>query len=1004
MDELAHQSAQMFTTIEDGRRVVSAKYSLAKMDHLSTEDHAVVDRQSLDALNTDYRLGFFDDRLTVDRLSQAEFRRDFSELEEIYLRLAGLYLSWRVVQFMYGGFFSAPNVFQAMSLSSQQNVFLLFDLLFLWRLNDMHIQTLPHQYRRFSDIDKLDVTESLSMLLGRYLFSTWFVCWILGGLIERGTGINHVYTLELMAHVLLCQRLLPVLKSEFWALSSSSAYAQMNRPFVAILSESLQTVQSYAVFANRLCAHVHAPRSSLAPFLDLHGHTAYQKWRLAEFGVSLLGTLPGEVTVTHLHQLITYCEHRSVDDVTDALTNDRSTLLSDWNHHAWQHFILTSSPWWPLFLNSLDGRALVTLIHGYHAVYFAHHHYDYRYKLQTLRRGSALLLERPDLIMFVAQMVMPRTNFFASRMTEFMRSFLCYAQDDALFRRRLIYFVDLAASQEMGDDFFHNLVLLVLRSDIFDCQSVLVSDHVMRFLQNRVPAHAQDPVASLALAGRDFSQGDAFSGSSPHLDHAMLLLRDFARVLAQAPLRTDAVLKTLHFLCVSLQSAKAVQWSADADSQAAIVNVWQRLAEYFAAPVQVDLHGQDLESAVTRLACLPDEACVVGSVEYTWAFFDCINTVFRGAGVVQEVCGRPFRQLAAEQMLAYLNDEHIEYLRTLFGQRIDDNNHVDVICCFLDLVATLIAYDFPGCFQKSFESSVDCNDFLRVGQNIHDNSVPYYDFTSRLIQSLVRFIDHVERQKEEQAQLNNLFVLNQDQSMIFCLGLFFEYIGKGRIYAADWLSSMMYRSVFENQQYLKWSLLWLDASFAGLSLLRGIFLRSERLQWRSNLQRLLYGTYFVMTRFVWHVPRALYFIFSLCVILLGTFAYNLDYIIFRMLLTKLDHMKMILACVCAVGSVALALTWALPPICMPGVMCVIYTCVAWLLDSVIPGKKDSRSLLAVEPVLTQRSVGASDFQSQTHHAVPVDNGEPFWVLPPSLRDAEMNADVSVDTPASNGPI
>ena len=308
--------------------------------------------------------------------------------------------------------------------------------------------------------------------------------------------------------------------------------------------------------------------------------------------------------------------------------------------------------------------------------------------------------------------------------------------------------------------------------------------------------------------------------------------------------------------------------------------MFTQLSEYVACPNNPRLRGFDFRHAVGRLASLTDDDCIHEPQVFYWSLLDCVNFCAHAAGLVNTMCGQAFKHFLAGRLLYYMGPDEIALLKRLLGENCQQKSQAELVCHFLDTFMTTIEYDLLGCFQQSFEGSVELNDIIKYRSAMHASRQvehSYIDASARFLRGTVRFIDNVEKRPGLRANVKKDVGRQraQDQSLIYCLGLIFQYFGSDKIYAAELLAQLMYRNILGNPSYVKWCLTIVEVFLSCVSLLMGMFIPKERVRWRKNVYCISRGVYFIVTRSVFHVPRTCLLLMQLAFIALGTLLYNL---------------------------------------------------------------------------------------------------------------------------------
>ncbi len=855
------------------RLLIQKKLEILHGRTLSSEElHAVLcldDQKSAQLMAVDRRR---DDSIT--EIAQSLSQSSHINRHDIMMRLLGV---WLILQI--GHFISSrvdnPNIM--CFTFSEFNISPLIDVVMLavlWRYNDQNIQNFSNAYHRLSDIAQMSLGDVVELLTQRYLFAMFASTLVIGRISNIWFSTNYFVALDYILFFLFVRQTIPALFNDLKTLVTADSYSIETTQFIEIPIEIYRSFHAFWLILNRLKDCVVKHKSDFSKLLVFRPGSVYQTWRYAEVGVHALGSVPQGVSYE-------YIKRSMLDE--DGVVQFRPTL----------------SLWLLGLLNTLDGRLFHALLNCYHSDIYVEDVYCYRRKVNTVQRGFSLLLEHQHLVPIIYQLVCPKSDFDIDKLVQFSRGFIRYVQKDDRLLKRCITCIDLLCQTQRKPTLQEQLIVMCLSSDLYHGQVYLYQSRVDLYLSNEVS----------------------------HTALLMLIVRDLSRFLITGEDSADYLGDSLYLLSYVLRSAASVIWSENVSSQRAIELVFNQLAVYLESPWNSGRRVNNLRLSVGRLASLSDEECIQESPVFYWSLLDCLNFSAHAAGVVHTVCGDAFKHFIAGRLLYYMGPSEISFLNQLLDDKDQKKNQAELVCHFLDTLMTTIEHDLVGCFQQSFEGSVELNDIMKFGvvQNASsDPDVPYVDASTRFLRGTVRFIENVEKRpglranlrKDEQKQRA------QDRSLIYCLGLIFQHFGSGRIYGSEMLATLMYRNILGNPSYVKWCLTIAEVSLSLFSICRGIFSRSYREQWAQNAGRFTHGLYFIVTRSVFHVPRSCFFLAQLFFIAVCSLLYNLG------------RERVFVLCACCLGAMAIVSNLSLPMFFVPTLTCLFFYAFQSILDLV----------------------------------------------------------------------
>ena len=855
------------------RLLVQKKLEILHGRSLSSEElHAVScldDQESAQLMAVDRRR---DD--SIAEIAQSLSQANRYNRHDFFMRALGVWIILQISHFTFNRI-DNPNImrFSLRSLSASSLVDVVM-LAILWRYNDQNIQNFSNAYHRLSDIAQMSLGDVVELLTQRYLFAMFASVLVIGEISSYWLSTNYFLALDYILFFLFVRQTIPGLFHDLKTIAASDSYSIETTQFIEIPLEIYRSFHGIWLIMNRFKDCMVKHHFDFSKLMVFRPGSVYQTWRYAELGVHALGSIPQGVSDE-------YIKRSMLDE--DGVVQFRPGL----------------SLWLLGVLNTLDGRLYHALLNCYHSDYYVEDIYCYRRKVNTIQRGFSLLLEHQHLVPIVYQLVCPKSDFDIEKLVQFSGSFIRSIQNDDRLMKRCITCIDLLCQMQRKPTLKEQLIVMCLSSDLYHGQVYLYQSRVDLYLSNTVS----------------------------HTALLMLIIRDLSRFLVTGLDSADYLRESLYLLSYVLRSAASVTWSENASSQRAVELVFNQLALYLESP-RNQTHGvNDFRLAVGRLASLSHEDCVQESPVFYWALLDCLNYSAHAAGVVNTVCGDAFKHFVAGRLLYYMGPSEISFLNQLLDDKEQKKNQAELVCHFLDTFMTTIEHDLVGCFQQSFEGSVELNDVMKFGVVQNSTSspdIPYIDASSRFLRGTVRFIDNVEKRPGLRANLRKDAQKQraQDRSLIYCLGLIFQHLGSGRIYASEMLATLMYRNILGNPSYVKWCLTIVEVLLSWFSLCRGIFCQSAREQWYQNAGRFTHGLYFIVTRSVFHVPRSCFFLAQLLFIAAGSLLYNLG------------RERVFVLCACCVGAMAIVSNLSLPMFFVPTLVCLFFYAFQGILDAI----------------------------------------------------------------------
>ena len=836
---------------------------------------------------------------------KGQFYRD--DLQQFLMRLMGL---WAVV--MTGRFLlersMAPNVISRAESVVDGVFYFSFGLPVLWRFNDVCIRSLRMGYRRLTDVPDSHLGDVVELLSRRYLFACMVVLSSLSLLSRTCSDANHVLILEYLCFLSLLANLLPALYQDFLYLIDSDSHAIYQSPMVSSIYEVIRSMRgmyqlvSQGVTCLRNDGHFRG-------LVKVPHDTPDQMWLFCRLVIYAVAALPPSITSKRLDRLVFSGENRAPSATTALSAKDM----------LW------------IGLNASDGRILFGLLDSLEASSYGSRYVSNGQKYQLLDRGIHVMLERPDFLPLLYRAAFKRYFLDEARLQQFGHRFMQYLMHDERLRNRVVQCFDLFCLHDPSPCIVENSVRQILRSDLLDDYPQIYDKRVVTFILRSV--------SDLSLL--------------------MVLIRDLARVLVWSydNDRVQPIIETVYMLSLVLESLSHVTWSESQDAQADIAMIFTNLSLYFSDIDCSVADGCNFRQALSQLASLSDCECVEQSATFYWAIFHLVNTICHSAGVIEGISTPGFKHFLSNQLFIRFDDRLMAFIEQVVGQQ-KTVTKPELIMNFIDTLCSALQHDLLGAFQKSFQSSVEFNDFLRIGVS-HPSDLKdmlILKSSSKFLETILRFIDHVDRVGDKQSSQMTTHgpgrhAHAKDRSIICCLALLFDYFGEGRLYGSSYLANLMYRNVFSNFAHLRWCLMIIEVFLSSIDISSASFSPQYRRALPANCSRLARSLYHVITRSLFHLPR---FVLSLCqivLIALATILYNLG------------QEKVLLIATALVGAVLIvqALLW--PMILVPIVTVLLfygYTALMALVEPYIKHHVD---------VPDHGSVSSSDAEARVSQAI-----------------------------------
>ncbi len=800
---------------------------------------------------------------------------------------------------------------------------------FIWRYHDRCVRTLRSSYYRLTDIPNCPMGNVVELLTRRYLFATMSLYAVITWILHNVSDHNHVLLLEYIGYFALLTNLLPVMYAESTRLIGLKPLRDQDSPLFEALDETLRSLVGLYRLSLQLIQCV-CYRESIGRLADMPKTMPDHMWRFTAMVVHAVGILPREIPSRKLYQLVFRA----------------STLDIEESQRPYLSAIEMSQ----IAINALDGRFFWGLVDSFDTLYYGRSPFSQTQKLRLLDRGLAVLSERPDFIPLVYRGSFKRDFLDDTRLIQFGQRMLSHLARDNRLRDRVIKCFDLFCLHEPSPSWVENRIQQILRSDLLDAYPLLYHERVFSFLGTL----NNDRVL------------------------LMMLLRDIARVVVFGSDQRSPVHETLYILSVVWECMSHVSWADGRDAQADISRVFSQLSEYF-QNVDLPINGGDnLRQALTQLASVSDQACLEESPSFIWAVFHLVNTICHSAGLVSGLSTPAFKEFLSSQLFVRLEADQLLMIEQIMGNQ-KTVKRPELVMNFIDMVCAALSHDILGAFQRSFRTSSEFNDFIRLRAFTQTEKDDFYYLktSSQFLETILRFLDRVDEASQKVSQVVSTSEQlradqEKDRSIICCIALLFDYFGSGQIYGSHMLANMMYRNVFSNSAHLRWCLMCIEVILSSMDISMAAYSVKHRFALPKNVRRLGRSVYHVVTRSIFQLPRFVISLFQVVLIVTATILYNLG------------QEKVLLLCSALLA--ALVITQSL---CWPVLMIPLITAAIFYAYSAL--------VAVLEPYLKQLAVHVEEVSQSAHGSVfshVISSVSSASIAASSLADSDKASSVS----------
>jgi hypothetical protein len=758
---------------------------------------------------------------------------------------------------------------------------------FIWRYHDRCVRTLRSGYYRLTDIPSCPMGNVVELLTRRYLFATMSLYAFIAWMSEYVADHNHVMLLEYIAYFALLANMLPVMYEESLRFLGLKPLREVDSPLFESLDETVRSIIGIYRLSIQLfeCWYYQVGIGHLA---EMHKVIPDHMWRFSAVVVHAAGILPREISSSKLYQLVFRPRPHAGSDVLQVPQATLSTLEMG-----------------QIALNALDGRFFWGLIDCFDTLNYARSPYTPTQKYRLLDRGIAVLSERPDFIPLVYRGSFKRDFLDDVRLVQFTQRMMHHLANNDRLRHRVVKCFDLFCLHQPSPHWIENRIQQILRSDFLDAYPLLYHERVFSFLNTT----RSDRVL------------------------LMLLLRDIARVVVLGQNPRGPVHETLYILSVVWECMSHVSWSDGHDAQIDITRVFMKLSDYF-QDVDLPIHnGLNLRQALTQLASIDDQECIDESPSFIWAIFHLVNTVCHSAGLISGLSTPAFKEFLSSQLFVRLDMDQLLMIEQIMGNQ-KTVKRPELVMNFIDMICAALSNDILGAFQRSFRTSTEFNDFIRLrafSQGQKDD-FSYLKTSSQFLETILRFLDHVDEASQKSPQVASTAehlraAEEKDRSTICCIALLFDYFGSGQIYGSHLLANMMYRNVFSNSAHLRWCLMFLEIILSSMEISMATFSVQHRFALPKNARRLGRSLYHVVTRSIFQLPRFVISVFQVIMIAVATVLYNLG------------QEKVLLLCTALMAALVITQSLAWPLLMVPLIACAIFYAYSALIGILEPHLK-----------------------------------------------------------------
>ncbi len=488
----------------------------------------------------------------------------------------------------------------------------------------------------------------------------------------------------------------------------------------------------------------------------------------------------------------------------------------------------------------------------------------------------------------------------------------------------------------------------------------------------------------------------------------ILLIRDFARIMyfhsSDGYYRVDI----LNFIGSIFAALSKVDLVVTSERQQVVSSVFRDLSSYFLKPSRPGENGKSFARICKSLSGLSDEDCHIESSLFWFEFLSFVNGVFMESGVIDDACSPHFVKFVVSKVVEYGGEETISRILGKSGVSTDGlmekkmwrtrtpSNKIEMLYSLFYSLSLLLRYNYIEMFRESFQSSEDFSLFFKqkfsVDMSVKEEKKSLYqsilsglDLSTRFVDSSLCFLDKVENEEKQQVY-KDLSVEDygeRKRSSILFLAFLFDYSGRNRVIASDWIARLMYGNVLGNPGFVKWCLMGLNSILLFLSLSIGFFDFSRRRKWYQNILNLTYSVYFLLTRSIVQLPRLLWLSVQLVFLVLGNLLY------------RAGRLRILVFSSCLLGALACVNALAISSYLVPVLACFFYYAFKLVSQVILPCLGVDPNLSLFCPLVINGSTASDAFSSLPHR---INSADSEVLSQQQLRDDDLDSSGVVVSP------
>ena len=506
---------------------------------------------------------------------------------------------------------------------------------------------------------------------------------------------------------------------------------------------------------------------------------------------------------------------------------------------------------------------------------------------------------------------------------------------------------------------------------------------------------------------------DQFNAAQiPEENLLILLIRDFAKNIyfhSSYKLHHD---DSLSFIGALFAALSKVDFVVTSERQQVVSSVFRGLSSYFSKPSQSCGHGASFACVCEYLSRLSDEDCHIESSLFWFEFLSFVNGVFRQSGVIDNACSPTFVKFFVSKVVEYGGEETISQILGNSGVSVDGlmenkmwrsrtpSNKIEMLYSLFYSLSLLLRYNYIDMFRESFQSSEDFSLFFKQKfstdisvekekKSLYQSFLSGLDLSTRFVDSSLCFLDKVENEERQQVCKDSSIedYGERKRSSILFLAFLFDYSGRNRVFASDWIARLMYGNVLGNPGFVKWCLMGLNSTLLFLSLTIGFFDFSRRRTWYKNILNLTYSVYFLLTRSIVQFPRLIWLSIQVVLLVLGNLLY------------RAGRLRVLVFSSCLLGALACVNTLTISGYFVPVLACVFYYAFKLVSQVILPCLGVDANVSLFSPLVTNNSASSDSFSSYSYSRVNSEDSDVLSQQPP--REDDLDSSGVIVSPSSS---